>query len=227
MGRGIRRTTNNKRMIELLKKMIDFVLHIDKHLIELAGIYHQWTYLIIFGIIFCETGLVITPFLPGDSLLFAAGALCATGALNIGILVPGVFIAAVVGDNVNYFFGNYMGRQVTEGNFKYIKKEYIERTEKFYDKHGGKALIMARFVPILRTFAPFVAGAGKMTYGRFLTFCILGNLLWVNLFCWVGYMFANNQFVKNNFSVVILIIIFVSLVPVVIAWWKSRKSLEL
>ena len=141
--------------------------------------------------------------------------------------MPGVFIAAVVGDNVNYFFGNYMGRQVTEGNFKYIKKEYIERTEKFYDKHGGKALIMARFVPILRTFAPFVAGAGKMTYGRFLTFCILGNLLWVNLFCWAGYIFANNEFVKNNFSVVILIIIFVSLVPVVIAWWKSRKSLEL
>ncbi|MBL7829898.1 MAG: DedA family protein [Saprospiraceae bacterium] len=211
-------------MIQIFKQFIDFVLHIDKHLIELAATYHQWTYLIIFGIVFCETGLVVTPFLPGDSLLFAAGALCATGALNIGVLVPGVFIAAVIGDNLNYFVGNFVGKQVTERNVRFIKKEYIDRTEKFYEKHGGKALIMARFVPILRTFAPFVAGAGKMTYPRFLTFCLLGNLLWVNLFCWAGFMFANNEFVKKNFSVVILGIIFVSLIPVVVAWWKSRKA---
>lgn len=211
-------------MIQIFKQFIDFVLHIDKHLIELAATYHQWTYLIIFGIVFCETGLVVTPFLPGDSLLFAAGALCATGALNIGVLVPGVFIAAVIGDNLNYFVGNFVGKQVTERNVRFIKKEYIDRTEKFYEKHGGKALIMARFVPILRTFAPFVAGAGKMTYPRFLTFCLLGNLLWVNLFCWAGFIFANNEFVKKNFSVVILGIIFVSLIPVVVAWWKSRKA---
>ena len=211
-------------MIDLVKQFIDFVLHIDKHLIELAAQSHQWTYFIIFGIVFCETGLVVTPFLPGDSLLFASGALCATGALNIGILVPGVFIAAVIGDNLNYMVGSFVRKQVADGNVRFIKKEYITRTELFYEKHGGKALIMARFVPILRTFAPFVAGAGKMTYPRFLTFCLLGNLLWVNLFCWAGYLFANNEFVKKNFSVVILGIIFVSLIPVVIAWWKSRKS---
>ena len=211
-------------MIDLIKQFIDFVLHIDKHLIELASQYHQWTYLIIFLIVFCETGLVIMPFLPGDSLLFAAGALCATGALNIWVLIIGVFSAAVLGDNINYVVGKFIGRKVSEGNGRFIKKDYITRTEKFYEKHGGKALIMARFAPILRTFAPFVAGAGRMEYPRFLTYCIAGNLLWVNIFCWVGYLFANNEFVKNNFSVVVLGIIFVSLIPVVLAWWKSRKT---
>jgi membrane-associated protein len=208
----------------LIKQLLDFILHIDKHLIELVGQYHQWTYLIIFGIIFCETGLVIMPFLPGDSLLFASGALCATGALNIGVLVIGVLIAAIVGDNINYFAGKFIGKKVSEKNVRFIKQEYIQKTENFYEKHGGKALIMARFAPILRTFAPFVAGAGSMTYTRFLTYCIIGNLLWVNLFCWAGYYFANNEFVKKNFTLVILVIIFVSLLPVLITWLKNRKT---
>lgn len=211
-------------MIDLIKKFIDFVLHIDKHLIELAAQYHHWTYFIIFAIVFCETGLVIMPFLPGDSLLFASGALCATGALNIWVLVAGVFLAAVVGDNINYFVGKFVGQTVSEGKIKFVKKEYVTRTEKFYEKHGGKALIMARFAPILRTFAPFVAGAGRMTYPRFFTFCIIGNILWVNLFCWTGYFFANNEFVKKNFTMVILGIIVISLVPVFVTWWKNRNT---
>ncbi|HMG14810.1 MAG TPA: DedA family protein [Saprospiraceae bacterium] len=211
-------------MFDLIKQLIDFVLHIDKHLIELVNQYHQWTYLIIFAIIFVETGIVIMPFLPGDSLLFASGALCAAGTLDIRILIIGVYIFAVLGDNCNYFIGKYLSKKVSNKKYKLIKQEYLDRTERFYDKHGGKALIMARFIPILRTFAPFVAGAGKMSYKRFFTYCLIGNLLWVNLFSWAGYLFANNEFVKKNFSLVILAIIFVSVIPVFIAWVKNLNN---
>lgn len=211
-------------MMDLIKQFIDFVLHIDQHLIDWVKEYHQWTYLIIFAIIFCETGLVITPFLPGDSLIFASGVICATGALDIKILSLGVTLFAIVGDNTNYFIGNYLSKKVSKRNYKYIKQDYLDRTELFFEKHGGKALIMARFIPILRTFAPFVAGTGRMTYKRFLTFCVLGNILWVNMFAWAGYYFANNEYVQKNFSKVILAIIFVSVIPVIIALWKARMK---
>jgi membrane-associated protein len=211
-------------MLDFIKQIIDFVLHIDKHLIELVNEYHQWTYLIIFAIIFVETGVVIMPFLPGDSLLFASGALCSAGSLDIRILIVGVFIFAVLGDNCNYFIGQYLSKKASKKKYKYIKQEYLDRTELFYEKHGGKSLVMARFMPILRTFAPFVAGAGKMTYKRFIIFCLIGNLLWVNLFSWAGFLFANNEFVKKNFSLVILAIIFVSLIPVFIAWINNMNK---
>lgn len=210
-------------MIDFIKQLIDFVLHIDKHLIELVNQYHQWTYLIIFAIIFVETGLVIMPFLPGDSLLFASGALCSAGSLDIKVLLIGVYCFAVLGDNCNYFIGQFLSKKASKNRYKYIKQEYLDRTELFYEKHGGKALIMARFVPILRTFAPFVAGAGKMTYKRFITYCLIGNLLWVNLFLWAGYLFANNEIVKKNFSLVILLIIFISVVPILFAWLRNLK----
>lgn len=211
-------------MMDSIKQFIDYVLHIDQHLIEWVREYHQWTYLIIFAIIFCETGLVILPFLPGDSLLFAAGIVCATGALDIKLLVLGIMGFAILGDNCNYYIGNYLSKKIEGKNYKYIKQEHLTRTELFFEKHGGKALILARFIPILRTFAPFVAGTGKMTYKRFLTFCVLGNILWVNLFAWAGYIFANNNYVKNNFSKVILAIIFVSFIPVLITLWKARNK---
>jgi membrane-associated protein len=214
--------------MELIKFLIDFILHIDVHLSEIILNYNTWTYLILFTIIFCETGLVVTPFLPGDSLLFAAGTFAALGALSIWALIGVVFAAAIIGDNSNYFIGRFLGHKVYEKNYKLIKREYLDKTHKFYEKHGGKTLIIARFMPILRTFAPFVAGIGTMKYPRFFGFSFSGNVLWVNTFCWAGYLFANNEFVKHNFTLVVFAIIAVSFIPpfytFIKHWWNSRKK---
>jgi membrane-associated protein len=215
-------------MIDLIKYLIDFVLHIDKHLFDIVSNYNTWTYLILFAIIFCETGLVVTPFLPGDSLLFAAGAIAAAGLLNVVTLIFIILIAAVLGDNSNYFIGRFLGHKVYEKNYRLINRKSLDKTHKFYDKHGGKTIIIARFMPIIRTFAPFVAGVGTMKYPRFFLFSLGGNILWVNLFITAGYMFANNNFVKHNFSIVIIAIIVVSLIPPVYTflkhWFESRKE---
>jgi membrane-associated protein len=217
-------------MSELINFFIDFVLHIDRHLVEIVTDYRLWTYAILFAIVFCETGLVVTPFLPGDSLLFAAGAVAAMDGnpLNIGFLVPLMLCAAFIGDNTNFMIGNFLGHKVYEKDYKLIKRKYLDQTHAFYEKHGGKTLVIARFMPIIRTFAPFVAGVGSMSYKRFLTFCIIGNLLWVNIFCFAGFFFGNIPFVKKNFSIVVLAIIFISFVPPFYAFVKefikSRKT---
>jgi membrane-associated protein len=214
-------------MIELLKHFIDFVLHIDKQLFKIVLEYNTWTYLILFIVIFCETGLVVTPFLPGDSLLFAAGAIAATGSLSIGLLILIIFCAAVIGDNSNYFIGRFLGHKVYDKNYRLINRKNLEKTHLFYEKHGGKTVVIARFMPILRTFAPFVAGVGTMKYTRFFFFSLAGNILWVNLFCFSGYLFANNSFVKNNFSIVVIAIILISFIPpaytICKQWLESRK----
>ncbi len=210
-------------MSDFFHFFIDFVLHIDKHLVEIVTEYRSWTYAILFLIIFCETGLVITPFLPGDSLLFAAGAVAAMAGnpLNILFLVPLCLIAAFIGDNTNYTIGRFLGNKVYEKDYRLIRRKYLDQTHAFYEKHGGKTLIIARFMPIIRTFAPFVAGVGTMSYRRFLLFCIIGNLLWVNIFSFAGYFFGNIPFVKKNFSIVVLAIIFISFIPPVYAFMKQ------
>jgi membrane-associated protein len=213
-------------MLDFFRYLIDFVLHIDRHLLEIVTNYQTWTYLILFIIVFCETGLVVTPFLPGDSLLFAAGAISAMPAhpLSLPLLLLIFFAAAFSGDNTNFFFGRFLGHKVYEKDYKLIRRKYLDQTHAFYEKHGGKTLIIARFIPIIRTFAPFVAGVGSMRYFRFLSFSIVGNLIWVNLFCIAGYLFANNSFVKKNFSIVIIGIILVSLLPPVFAFLKHKLS---
>jgi membrane-associated protein len=219
-------------MGDFINFFIDFVLHIDKHLVEIVTNYQSWTYAILFVIIFCETGLVVTPFLPGDSLLFAAGAVAAMDGnpLNILFLVPLVLVAAFIGDNTNYAIGRFFGIKVYEKDYRLIKRKYLDQTHAFYEKHGGKTLVIARFMPIIRTFAPFVAGVGTMKYRKFLMFCIIGNLLWVNLFSFAGFFFGNIPVVKKNFSVVVLAIIFVSFVPPFYAFVKefikSRRNKE-
>lgn len=220
-------------MGDLINFFIDFVLHIDKHLVEIVTEYQSWTYAILFLIVFCETGLVVTPFLPGDSLLFAAGAVAAMEGhpLNILVIVPLLLCAAFIGDNTNYFIGRFLGTKVYEKDYKLIKRKYLDETHAFYEKYGGVTLVIARFMPIIRTFAPFVAGVGTMKYSRFLMFCIIGNLIWVNLFSFAGYFFGNIPFVKDNFSIVVLAIIFVSFIPPVYAFakqvyknWKAKKA---
>jgi membrane-associated protein len=213
-------------MLDLIKQLLDFVLHIDKHLLQIVSDYRTWTYLILFAIIFCETGLVVTPFLPGDSLLFAAGTIAAMEGqpLNIIFIILLLISAAFIGDNTNYFIGRFLGLTVYERDYRLIKKEYLTKTHVFYEKHGGKTLIIARFMPIIRTFAPFVAGVGTMRYMRFFSFSIAGNILWVSLFSLGGYFFGNLPFVKNNFTVAILAIIFLSLLPMIIA--LLRKMAE-
>lgn len=189
--------------------------------------YQTTTYFILCLIIFCETGLVATPFLPGDSLLFAAGAIIAkTGILNVWLLIPLLIMSALAGDNSNYFIGRYVGHKLFEmrGLKKILKKQYLEQTHIFYEKHGGKTIIIARFIPIIRTFAPFVAGVGEMKYLRYLSFCVIGALLWVPLLTLAGYYFGNLEFVKNNFELVIFAIIIISLIPAVIQFVKMRNS---
>jgi membrane-associated protein len=210
-------------MMNLIHELINFVLHIDTFLEEWIYTYQNWTYLILFAIIFCETGLVVTPFLPGDSLLFAAGAFAAKEShpLNIAILVILLVIAAFSGDNSNYFIGRFIGLKVYEKDYKLIKKQYLQKTHAFYEKHGGKALIIARFMPIIRTFAPFVAGVGTMKYLRFVSFSIIGNILWVNLFAFGGFFFGNIAYVRAHFTLVILGIILISLLPVITAVVKN------
>ncbi len=208
--------------MDLIKQIIDFILHIDKHLFEIVNQYDKVTYLILALIIFCETGLIVTPFLPGDSLLFAAGALAGAGLLHLGVLILILFTAAITGDNLNFAIGNFIGHRLIESKKKWIKKEYLDRTHKFYEKHGGKTVIIARFVPIIRTFAPFVAGLGSMVYRRFILFCIGGNLLWILTFTLAGYALGNNPWVKDHFTLVTLGIIGLSLLPVVVGIINSK-----
>ena len=212
--------------MEHIKFLIDFILHIDKHLFELVQRYDTWIYLILFLIVFAETGLVVTPLLPGDSLLFAAGALAAPpdNPLNVFYFFFIFFFAAFGGDNTNYFIGNYIGPKVFEKNYRFLKKDYLNRTQEFYEKHGGKAVIFARFVPIVRTFAPFVAGVGSMTYKRFIGFSILASVLWINICVWAGYFFGRLDVVKNNFSLVVIAIIGISLVPILVGILKQKFS---
>lgn len=210
-------------MTDLISNLLDIVLHIDKHLQMWVIEYQTLTYLILFTIIFMETGFVVTPFLPGDSLLFAAGTVAAMDnqPLNVFILIILLIFAAFSGDNTNYFFGRFLGDKVYEKNYRLIRREYLDKTHAFYEKHGGKTIIIARFMPIIRTFAPFVAGVGTMKYSRFLSFSIIGNIIWVVLFISAGFFFGNIPIVKNNFSIVIVTIIFVSLLPMIIAIIKK------
>jgi membrane-associated protein len=210
--------------MEFIQQLIDFILHIDKHLFEIVERYDKLTYLILALIIFCETGLVITPFLPGDSLLFAAGALAGAGLLNIGLLILILFSAAFIGDNLNFTIGKSIGKKLIESKTKWIKKEYLDKTHSFYEKHGGKTVIIARFVPIVRTFAPFVAGLGSMVYNRFLLFCIAGNLIWILSLTLAGYALGNNAWVKEHFTLVTLGIIGLSMVPVIVGVVKAKFS---
>ena len=201
--------------MEFIGKAVDFFLHLDKHLGALIQQYGVWTYAILTVVIFCETGLVVTPFLPGDSLLFAAGALAALPAspLKIGFLFLLLTGAAIAGDTVNYWIGNKIGPRAFAGKIKFLNKDHLARTQQFYETYGGKAIIIARFVPIVRTFAPFVAGIGTMNYGRFIAYNVIGGVLWVAICLFGGYFFGNLPFVKDNFSVVILAIIFISILP--------------
>ncbi len=212
--------------MELITTLIDFILHIDKHLVNITQEYQAWTYLILFLIIFAETGLVVTPFLPGDSVLFAAGALMAKPETNLNIFIMmGLLIAAaIIGDFVNYEIGKHFGTRVFKPGSKIFKPAYLEKTQGFYQKYGLKTIIYARFVPIVRTFAPFVAGIVKMPYRQFGAFNIIGGVLWVTLFLSVGYFFGQIPFVKNNFSLVVLAIIGISLLPPIIEVLKGRLS---
>jgi len=208
--------------MEFLKHLLDLFLHLDDYLAKIITDYGAWTYGILFMVIFVETGLVIMPILPGDSLLFAAGTFAAIGSLNVWGIMGLLIIAAVGGDAVNYSIGHYLGDRAY--NIKWIKKEYLEKTHAFFEKHGGKAIFLARFVPIVRTFAPFVAGIGKMSYSYFATYNIVGGVSWVALFTLLGYFFGNIPFVKNNFEFVIVAIILISVVPMFVEWWKARRE---
>jgi membrane-associated protein len=213
--------------MDLIRALIDFVLHVDEHLGVLIQQYGTLTYLILFVIVFCETGLVVTPILPGDSLLFAAGALAASvdtgGTLNIFLLFIVLSIAAIIGDTVNYMIGAFVGPKVFERNLPFLKKEYLDRTNEFYEKYGGKTIILARFVPIVRTFAPFVAGVGKMNYSRFILFNVVGGLFWVAIFLSLGFLFGNIPFVKDNFEIVTMGIVLVSVLPMIVEYVRGRR----
>jgi membrane-associated protein len=214
--------------MELLSYFIDLFIHLDQHLQEIIRDYGLWTYLILFLIIFCETGLVVTPILPGDSLLFAAGTLAALGALDPRLLFLLLTVAAVLGDTVNYWVGHYVGPRVFhQQRVRFLKKEYLLRTHAFYERHGGKTIIIARFIPIIRTFAPFVAGIGSMSYGRFIVYNIAGGVLWIGLFVIGGFYFGNIPLVRKHFSLVIAAIIVLSVMPGVIEFlrqWSQKKN---
>jgi len=210
--------------MDLLRSAIDLFLHLDQHLSRVIADYGVWTHLILFLIIFAETGLVVTPFLPGDSLLFAAGTFAALGDLDLWLLVVLLIGAAILGDTVNYWVGAWVGPRAFSGNVKFLRKDYLDRTHAFYEKHGGKTVILARFVPIIRTFAPFVAGVGAMSYPKFITYNIVGALLWVGLFVPAGYFFGNIPAVRKNFTLVILAIIALSVVPFALEAIRVRRS---
>jgi len=210
--------------MEALKKLIDIVLHLDRYLKDLVPEYGVWIYAILFLIIFCETGLVVTPFLPGDSLLFALGALAGAGTLSL-LGVQGTLIAAAFcGDNTNYWIGHFIGPKLFRGESRILNRKHLDRTHSFYERYGGKTIIIARFVPIVRTFAPFVAGLGRMTYARFLSFSVVGTLLWVFSMTLAGYFFGGLEIVKKNFSMVIILIIFISILPAIIEFLRERRK---
>ena len=203
--------------MELISWFIDVVLHLDKHLTELIATYHVWVYLIVFLIVFCETGLVVTPFLPGDSLLFALGALAAvdsTGTLSMSLLWLLLAAAAILGNEVNFRVGRAIGPRAFSGSIRWLKQSYLERTQAFYEKHGGKTIVLSRFIPIIRTFAPFVAGVGCMQRRRFALYNFTGGFAWVTLFLWAGYLFGNVPLIKENFGIVTILIVVVSVLPV-------------
>ena len=212
--------------MEWVRTLIDLFLHLDEHLNTVIQSYGTWTYVLLFLIIFLETGVVVTPFLPGDSLLFAAGALAALdgSSLNVMLLFVLLFIAAVLGDTVNYWIGNQIGPRVFQRDYRFLKREHLEQTQRFYAKHGGKTVVLARFVPIVRTFAPFVAGVGTMHYGQFILYNLLGGFLWTAIFIFSGYFFGNIPFVKQNFEFVVVAIILISLLPMVIEYFRGRKQ---
>ncbi len=211
--------------MDWIKHLIDIVLHLDVYLNQLVTNYGVWTYSILFLIVFCETGLVVTPFLPGDSLLFATGALAASGGLNVFYVFLLLAAASMLGDSVNYWVGYFIGPKVfSKEKSRLLNRQYLDRTHQFYEKHGGKTVIIARFMPIIRTFAPFVAGIGRMTYLKFLIFSVTGSILWVGAFVYAGFFFGNIPFVKKNFTVVVLAIIFISLLPGVIEFLRSRRG---
>lgn len=205
--------------------LIDFIIHIDKHLTELAATYGSLAYAILFVIVFCETGLVVTPFLPGDSLLFAAGALASQGAFNVHLLALLLLVAAILGDAVNYAIGRRMGPAVFERkNSKVFRPEYLARTQKYFEKYGAKTIVLARFVPIVRTFAPFLAGVGTMSYPKFAFYNVTGAIAWVGLFTYGGWMFGGTPLVQKNFKLVILAIIVISILPAVIEIYRARRE---
>ena len=211
--------------MDAVKFLIDFVLHIDQHLQGLCANYGLWVYAILFIIVFCETGLVVTPILPGDSLLFAVGSMAAIGALDVTWVILILVAAAILGDSVNYAVGNYVGPKVFhEAHGRFLNKEYLHRTHAFYEKHGGKTIIIARFLPIIRTFAPFVAGIGSMTYPRFLFFNVFGGVLWVLLFVLAGYWFGNIPLVKKNFSLVIIALVLIPGIPAAVEFIRMQIS---
>jgi len=211
--------------MDLIKYLIDFILHLDKHLVELVTQYGVWTYGILFLIIFCETGLVVTPILPGDSLLFAVGALAAKGGLNVFTVFVLLSIAAILGDTVNYWVGKIVGPRVfSRESSRWLNKEHLQRTHEFYEKYGGKTIIIARFMPIIRTFAPFVAGIGQMSYGKFILYNIVGGIVWIGGFLYAGYFFGNIPVIKRNFTLVVFAIIIISVLPAVFEYWRSRRA---
>lgn len=212
--------------METLRAVLDLFLHLDQHLGAIVREYGAWTYGILFAIVFCETGLVVTPFLPGDSLLFATGALAAlpSSSLNVGVLAALLCLAAILGDTVNYWIGKAVGVRVFRDDARVLKTDYLRRTERFYARYGGKTIVIARFVPIVRTYAPFVAGASRMHYGRFITFNVLGGVTWICLFLFAGYFFGNIPVVRDNFGLVILAIIVVSLLPGVVEYARHRRA---
>jgi len=211
--------------MDLIEHLIDLLVNLDDHLLEITRQYGTWTYAILFAVIFAETGLVVTPFLPGDSLLFALGSLAAIGALDLTTLLVLMSAAAIIGDTVNYWIGARVGPKVfSQEKSRFFKKEYLDRTHAFYEKYGGKTIIIARFVPIIRTFAPFVAGIGKMTYLKFLTYNVLGGLLWVGGLTLAGFFFGTLPFVREHFSVIIIAIIIISILPGVIEFLRHRRQ---
>jgi membrane-associated protein len=214
-------------MLDLIRKLVDFIVHIDRHLAEIIASYGLWTYAVLWLIIFAETGLVVTPFLPGDSLLFAAGTFCAkpeTG-LNVHLLAVLLWVAAVLGDTVNYWLGSRIGPAVFKReDSMFLRKKHLERAHAFFEKYGGRAIILARFVPIVRTFVPFVAGVGRMHYGRFIAYNVLGGFIWIYFFLYAGYWFGGLPFIQRNFKLVILAIIIVSVLPIVWETWQAWKE---
>jgi membrane-associated protein len=209
--------------MEFITQFINIFLHLDKYLSTVIQGYGYWTYLILFLIIFCETGLVVIPFLPGDSLIFAAGAFAAKGDMKLSILFVILCIAAVAGDTVNYEIGHYIGPKIfKKDNIKFLNKEHLERTHKFYEKYGGKTIIFARFIPIIRTFAPFVAGIGSMGYRKFISYNVIGGISWICLFLFGGYLFGDMEIIKNNFTIVIYAIVIISVMPAVIEYFRQK-----
>ncbi len=213
-------------ILDLIRWFIDFVLHMDEHLPLIVNSIGGWTYLALFVVIFIETGLVVMPFLPGDSLLFAAGAVAALPDTNLNTLLLNVLLAgaAILGDTANYWIGHFVGPKVFTTGSRWFKKEHLDRTHAFYQKHGGKTIFLARFVPIIRTFAPFVAGIGQMNYGYFISYNVFGGIVWTSLFLWAGHFFGNLPIVRENFSLVIIAIILISLIPAVVEYLKGRSA---